>query len=162
MIENADNTPSRYASYNANANKQAESTAKEALKNCNGAPPAAEDVPDADVPADADAEDVLEAFEEEVLEAVSLESEVILELVIVAPGEDVVGKVAEGVEITARVESDEVDADIVLADTVLVNAVDARLELELLIEVEELEELEVPEELDELSEPPVMWKGNDD
>jgi len=147
LFEN--NAPCHDTSYNANANKQAESTAREELKNCNGAPPAAE------VGLELNAEDVLELFEEEVLEAVPFENEVNAELVIVVCGEDVVvDKVEEGVESTTRVEADEVVADVVdavtvLPDTVIAEVDDVWVELELLVELEEL------------SEPPVRWKGYD-
>jgi len=65
---------------------RAESAAKDPLMNFAEAP--------LDVALEIDAEDVLELFEEEVLEAVPFEAELDTELVNVVPAEVVEGKVA--------------------------------------------------------------------
>lgn len=105
------------------------------------------------------AEDVPELLDEDVLEAVLFEAEVDVDTTVVSPAlaedvVDVVGPVAEGVTRFADdavVDAVVVDAVTVLPDTVISEDedVDAELETELLVELEEL------------SEPPVRWKGYD-
>jgi hypothetical protein len=148
-----------YTSHNAKANKQAESKATEAPKNCTGPPFAAELEVELVVLA---AEEVLELFEEDVLEAVLFEDVVdVTTLVNAALDEDVVdvvGPVAEGVRRFAddAVDDAVVEAVVVDAVTVLPDAVVTEVE-----DVETEPEIELLVELEELSEPPVRWKGYD-
>ncbi|KUJ08948.1 uncharacterized protein LY89DRAFT_690519 [Mollisia scopiformis] len=136
----------RHNSYNANAKTKAESKANDQLTIFPEAPLVGAVV-----------EDVLDPFEEEVLEAVPFEAADDTELVNVVDApveEDVLEKVALGVDWTT-VMVDEPD---VVVDTVPLPVADVDAELD-----GEATELvtELLVVLEEVSPPPVMWNGND-